>query len=83
MSLPSSYNHVFVPMTQALASDAAMRDWINAYVPGADNGNPPGADEGKGTNAFWAADVWFSIKKHWCIEAQRLIRAKQAGLSAH
>jgi hypothetical protein len=83
VSLPSSYNHVFVPMTQALASDAAMRDWINAYVPGADNGNPPGADEGKGTNAFWAADVWFSIKKHWCIEAQRLIQAKQAALSAH
>jgi hypothetical protein len=54
-----------------------MRDWINAYVPGADNGNPPGADEGRGTNAFWAADVWFSIKKHWCLEAQRLIRARQ------
>jgi hypothetical protein len=78
VSLPATYNHVFVPLTQALASDASMRDWLNAYVPGADNGKPPGADEGRGTNAFWAADVWFSIKKHWCIEAQRLIRAKQA-----
>jgi len=77
VSLPSTYSHVFVPLTQALASDVKMRDWINAYVPGADNGNPPGADEGRGTNAFWAADVWFSIKKHWCLEAQRLIRARQ------
>jgi hypothetical protein len=83
VSLPSTYNHVFVPLTQALASDATMRDWINAYVPGADNGNPPGVDEGRGTNALWAADVWFSIKKHWCLEAQRLIRAKQAGSASH
>ncbi len=78
VTLPATYNHVFVPMTQALASDAKMRDWINAYVPGANNGNPPGAEEGRGINAFWAADVWFSIKKHWCLEAQRLIRASQA-----
>jgi len=82
VSLPATYNHIFVPLTQALASDAQMRDWINAYVPGADNGNPPGADEGRGTNAYWAADVWFSIKKHWCLEAQRLIRARRAALSS-
>ena len=83
VSLPATYNHVFVPLTQALASDASMRDWINAYVPGADNGDPPGADEGRGTNALWAADVWFSIKKHWCLEGQRLIRAKQAAPASH
>jgi hypothetical protein len=83
VSLPATYNHVFVPLTQVLASDAKMRDWINAYVPGVDNGAPPGADEGRGTNAFWAADVWFSIKKHWCLEAQRLIRAQQAAPVPH
>ena len=83
VSLPATYNHVFVPLTQALASDPTMRDWINAYVPGANNGDLPGADEGRGTNAFWAADVWFSIKKHWCLEAQRLIRAKWAALGEH
>jgi pimeloyl-ACP methyl ester carboxylesterase len=83
VSLPATYNHIFVPLTQALASDPQMRDWINAYVPGADNGKPPGSEEGRGTNAYWAADVWFSIKKHWCLEAQRLIRAKQAAPAAH
>jgi hypothetical protein len=25
--------------------------------------------------------VWFSIKKHWCLEAQTLIRAKRAVLA--
>jgi len=83
VSLPATYNHIFVPLTQALASDAQMRDWINAYMPGADNGKPPGSEEGRGTNAYWAADVWFSIKKHWCLEAQQLIRAKQAAAVAH
>jgi hypothetical protein len=27
---------------------------------------------------LWAADVWHNIKKHWCLEAQRLIRAQRA-----
>ena len=76
--LPASYNHVFVPVTQSLAGDAAMRDWINAYVPGRDNGEPPGDNEGRAANALFAADVWFSIKKHWCLEAQRLIGARRA-----
>jgi hypothetical protein len=79
--LPESYSHVFVPVTQVLASDPKMRDWLNAYVPGADNGQPPSAGDGRDNNALWAADVWFSIKKHWCLEAQRLIRARRAGLT--
>jgi hypothetical protein len=82
VTLPGTYSHVFVPVTQALAADPKMRDWLNAFVPGADNGPPPGASDGRDNNAFWAADVWFSIKKHWCLEAQRLIRARRAGLAA-
>jgi len=82
VTLPETYSHVFVPVTQALAADPKMRDWLNAYVPGADNGQPPGARDGHDNNALWAADVWFSIKKHWCIEAQRFIRARRAGLAA-
>ena len=30
------------------------------------------------TNVMFAADVWHSIKKHWCLEAQQLIRARRA-----
>ncbi len=75
VELPATYSHVFVPVTQSLAADPAMRDWLNAYAPGRDNGEPPGS----ASNALFAADVWFSIKKHWCIESQRLIRAKATG----
>jgi hypothetical protein len=27
---------------------------------------------------LFAADVWFSVKKHWILELQRLIRARRA-----
>ena len=31
-------------------------------------------------HVMWAADVWYSIKKRWCIEAQNLIRARRIAL---
>jgi len=80
VQLPGTYNHVFVPLTERVKDDQRMRDWVNAYVPGTDNPEPPGLAEGKAFNALWTADVWFSIKKHWCLEAQRLVRAKRAML---
>jgi hypothetical protein len=79
--LPSAYNHVVVPVTRELATSEAMREWINAYVPERKEqlGTiPPGPSD----NLLWAADVWYSIKQHWCLEAQRLIRAKRAALAA-
>jgi hypothetical protein len=75
--LPITYNHIMVPITHTLAADAKTRDWINAYMPG--NTDESTAPAGvSGYNILWAADVWFSIKKHWCLEAQRLVRAKRA-----
>ncbi len=74
--LPAEYSHVTVAATSHLARDQAMRDWLNAYRPGEINGVPVGQDSTD--NALWAADVWFSIKKHWALEAQQLIRAKRA-----
>jgi hypothetical protein len=75
--LPATYNHVFVPVTAHLAQDATMRRWIDAYAPGA-SAQPPAVPDGTNQNALWAADVWHSIKKHWVLEAQRLIRARRA-----
>jgi hypothetical protein len=53
-----------------------MRDWINRYAPGkpADLSSLP---EGLSDNVLWAANVWHGIKKHWCLEAQRLIRGRR------
>ena len=77
--LPAWYNHVVIPVTRQLAASEPMRDWLNAYVP-----NRPDQAEsippGPSVNALWAADVWYSVKKHWCLEAQRLIRAKRTAL---
>jgi hypothetical protein len=75
--LPATYNHATVPITHQLASDETSRHWINAYVPerGTETDIPPGL---RGYNILWAADVWYSIKKHWALEAQRLIRARRA-----
>jgi len=81
VSLPSSYDHVFVPVTLPLARDAAMRDWLNAYVPGAANAPPPNEREADQSHAMFAADIWFMIKKSWCIEAQRYLRSRKAAVA--
>ena len=79
--LPSSYFHPVVPVTRDLGTSKEMRDWINAYVPG-DKDQLRSLPEGSHDNVLWAADVWYSIKKHWVIETQRLIRARRAALAA-
>jgi pimeloyl-ACP methyl ester carboxylesterase len=77
--LPASYNHVMVPATRDLAEDAKVRDWINAFVPGTD-ADPSMLSGEAPLHVMWAADVWYSIKKHWCLEAQALIRARRVAL---
>ena len=49
--------------------------WIEHYAPGASTPAPADVDT---QNLLHAADIWFSIKKHWCLEAQRLVRAQRA-----
>ena len=74
VTLPAQYSHIFVTATAHLAESAAMRAWINDFDPDNKAGSAP-LPEGDASNVMWAADVWHSIKKHWCLEAQRLLRA--------
>jgi hypothetical protein len=74
VELPADYSHVYVAATSHLARDPALRDWINAYAPG--QLPPLPADAGSSENILWAADVWFHIKKHWVLEAQKVVRAR-------
>jgi hypothetical protein len=76
VNLPASYSHIFVPETQHLAADAHMRAWINAYSLD-DPESASSLPAENNANALWAASVWAGIKRHWCMEAQRLIRAKR------
>ena len=75
--LPTGYNHITVPVTRHLAASQEIRDWINNYQP-TEEPELTVTFKSSSTNILWAADVWHSIKKHWCLEVQRLIRAKRA-----
>ncbi len=77
--LPAAYSHVALPAAAHLAANPATRAWIERYVPGA---ALPALPEADAQNLLHAADVWYSVKKHWCLEAQRLVRAHRAVLQA-
>lgn len=80
--LPTKYKHGSVPDTRHLLASPEVRDWINCY-------RPPEGDtvrlsddqlrfDADTQNLLWAAEVWYSIKKHWVLELQRMIRARRA-----
>ena len=81
VALPLNYNHIFVPAVGSLAQVPEVRDWINTYAPG-DTRDPSVLPGDAPQHVLWAADVWYSIKKHWCLEAQKLVRAQRAGAPA-
>jgi len=76
LELPATYSHVLLPAVQELAKDPETRSRLNGYVPG--KVGESGLESDRLTGALWAADVWYSIKKHWVVELQQLIRAKRA-----
>jgi hypothetical protein len=77
VSLPASTSHIGLPRTRHLALNPATRAWINDYAPDAAPTAPPRGAGIDSTNIEHAADIWHSVKKHWCLEAQRLIRARR------
>ena len=77
IDLPVTYSHVFVPAVGSLPEEPGVRAWINDYVPGGDHDTSSLPVEAS-QHVLWAADVWYSIKKHWCLEAQQWVRAQRA-----
>jgi len=69
--LPESYHHLTLPRTAHLAADPAMRAWIDAWSPGATT--PPPPPDGDTTNLVHATDIWYSVKRRWCSQAQGLL----------
>jgi len=77
VTLPASYSHVALPQALALAREPVTRQYIDDYTP--ENPAPMPADaDVEISNLVHAADLWHSIKKHWCIEAQRALHAARA-----
>jgi hypothetical protein len=78
VELPAADSHVMLPAVGDLARDPQMRAKLDAYAPGKPGNG--GLDNVMG--ALYAADVWWSIKKHWVEELQKLIRARQGAAAA-
>ena len=81
--LPPESSHLGIPLIEELARHHQTRAWINSYDPSNGPLRPPPAFEGETRNILFAAEVWFHIKKHWCLELRRWIlgRNTASGLS--
>ena len=78
--LPSACGHSSIPYANTLLKNQEMADWIRNYQPlgpAADAVEPDPMFGLKSARVLWAAEVWHGIKKHWVLELQRAIRAKQ------
>ena len=75
VSLPFGAEHFSAPVVGHLAKNPETRAWIDRYQPGVslEAQKPPPADSG---HIVYAADVWHSVKQHWVLELQRLIKAR-------
>ena len=63
-------------LDRVLSSPRAI-EWINNYVPSLKPEAPGDIADNKEGIEF-GADVWKSVKRHWVIELQRLIRARRS-----
>jgi hypothetical protein len=77
VTLPASYSHIGIPNTQHLAANPATRAWIDAYAPGPELAPLPAEAGADTTNLLHAADIWHGVRKNWCVEARRSIRAQR------
>lgn len=75
--LPSYYSHITIPLTEDLAQNPETREWINSYMPRSEHPLMDPELRGDSDNILFAADIWYSIKKHWCIELQQHILAQK------
>jgi len=76
--LPAAYGHTNIPRTSHLLKSRQIKDWINNYRPSGEPVETPELNvtfDSDSSHILWAADVWFSLKKHWVLELQRLLRA--------
>jgi hypothetical protein len=79
--LPAAYRHGTIPECRHLLNDPQMVEWIDRYHPTDEPVSRPKLDQkfnADSRNILWAADVWYSIKKHWVLELQRRIRAQRS-----
>lgn len=72
--LPASYSHVALPLADHLPGNPAAREWIDGWRPGASLPE----DLAELRNIVHAADIWNSVRHHWCVQAQRLLKVSSS-----
>ena len=81
VELPLGSSHAHTPeLTKVLGNRQAI-DWIYSYAPSSQPAEPAGIGDVKGI--VFGADVWKSVRRHWVIELQRLIRARRSQVHGH
>jgi len=76
--LPKEYKHGEIPNTDHLLKSQQIRDWLNAYKPSEQDVSHPQLNaqfDSDSSHIEWAAEMWYTVKKHWVLELQRSIRA--------
>lgn len=73
--LPARYSHIGAPITEHLPAQAATRAFVLAWRP--EVSPPPLPDGVDVRNLELAADLWYSVRRHWCSEGQRRLRADE------
>ena len=67
--LPAGYSHIDIPRAAHLADDPRIRGYVESWSAGS-TAQPPDGDT---ANLVHAADIWHSVKRHWCLQARRLL----------
>lgn len=75
VELPMGYSHAHTPELTHLLGNRQAVEWIYSFSPRSQPEEPTGIGEVKGI--VFGADVWKSVRKHWVLELQRLIRARR------
>ena len=74
--LPPEGGHLGILVMEQLARNPATRRWIQSYSPAKRLEGAPDFQE-EGRNILLASELWYSIKKHWCLELKQFLLSKR------
>ncbi|HEX4884883.1 MAG TPA: hypothetical protein VFX05_12140 [Casimicrobiaceae bacterium] len=75
--LPAGYLHVTIPVTGHLPDNAELKRLVDEYRATSEKPDESRMPGSYTDNFYYAADNWAAIKKHWTLEAQRLVKARR------
>jgi hypothetical protein len=83
VELPAGYLHVTVPVSHGLPNNPTLRKLMDEYRATTEKPDEATMPGDYSDNFYYAADNWHGIKKHWVLEAQRVIKARRSLVAAN